>query len=121
MTELPKVQGHCPACRGDALFLADGGHVTCARLACPRPTAVDELLGDIEIEHVVSIGGTAFMVRHPLRERLDDELMACGLHRWLASRPGPPAAVGRYRVAWRGDGDEALWSYLGEVEIEEAT
>ena len=121
MTELRKVQGYCPICRGDTLVLAIGGHITCGRLTCPRPTAVDELLEDHEIEHVVSIGDSAFMVRHPLRERLDDELMVCGLHKWIATRSGPPAAVGRYRVEWRGDPDTALWSYLGDIELEEAT
>ena len=38
------VQGRCPACRGTSLFLGSGGHVTCARLDCPNPTAADDLL-----------------------------------------------------------------------------
>ncbi|MFC8008712.1 DUF6085 family protein [Streptomyces cinereoruber] len=40
----PRVQGYCPACRGESLFLGSGGHVTCSRLDCPAPTAVDDLL-----------------------------------------------------------------------------
>ena len=38
------VQGRCPACHWQTLFLADGGHVTCSRIDCPNPTAADELL-----------------------------------------------------------------------------
>lgn len=38
------VQGRCPACGASSLFLGDGGHVTCARLECPKPEAADELL-----------------------------------------------------------------------------
>ncbi|MFJ9633744.1 hypothetical protein ACIRU8_39230 [Streptomyces sp. NPDC101175] len=38
------VQGRCPACRGASLFLGSGGHVTCARLDCPNPCAVDDQL-----------------------------------------------------------------------------
>lgn len=43
-TAFPSVQGRCPACRGASLFLGNGGHITCARLDCPNPTAVDDLL-----------------------------------------------------------------------------
>lgn len=40
----PTVQGRCPACRGASLFLGSGGHVTCARIDCPDPSAADDLL-----------------------------------------------------------------------------
>lgn len=40
----PKVQGHCPACGRESLFLGNEGHVTCAILACPNPCAADGLL-----------------------------------------------------------------------------
>ncbi|MFB7574653.1 hypothetical protein [Streptomyces sp. NPDC056165] len=36
---MPKVQGTCPACRSDSLFLGSGGFVTCASLSCPKPDA----------------------------------------------------------------------------------
>lgn len=38
------VQGRCPACHRNTLFLGNGGHVTCSRLECPNPCAADELL-----------------------------------------------------------------------------
>ncbi len=38
------VQGQCPACRGNSLFLAEGGYVTCSRIDCPNPDAVSTLL-----------------------------------------------------------------------------
>ncbi|MFB6675572.1 DUF6085 family protein [Streptomyces sp. NPDC056390] len=44
MTAFPTVQGRCPACRATSLFLGDGGHVTCARIDCPDPSAADDLL-----------------------------------------------------------------------------
>ncbi len=50
-------------------------------------------------------------VRHPLRERLDDALMACKLHEHIASLAGPPVRPGRYRsrkTAAGGWGWEAL-------------
>ena len=40
----PTVQGCCPACRATSLFLGTGGHVTCARIDCPNPSAADDLL-----------------------------------------------------------------------------
>jgi hypothetical protein len=100
----PKVQGHCPACGRSSLFLGAGGRVTCAILTCPRPSAVDEILADREVEHVVELTGTGFTVRHPLRERLDDALMDCDLHTRIAASAGPPVTPGRYRVRVPGVG-----------------
>lgn len=40
----PRVAGRCPSCRGESLFLADGGHVTCSRLDCDNPVEADDLL-----------------------------------------------------------------------------
>lgn len=40
----PSIQGRCPACRGDSLFIGSGGYVTCSRLDCPNPSAADQLL-----------------------------------------------------------------------------
>lgn len=107
------VAGYCPVC-GGSLFLGDGGHVTCRRVDCPRPTAVDELLEDRETEHVVVFGDTGFTVRHPLRERLDDELMTCKLHEHIAGLSGPPVRPGRYRArpAFTAPvGGEPTWSW----------
>lgn len=33
----PRVQGRCPACRLHALFLGEGGHLTCSNIECPMP------------------------------------------------------------------------------------
>lgn len=41
------IQGRCPACRGNNLFLGNDGYITCSRLDCPRPDLVTELLGKI--------------------------------------------------------------------------
>lgn len=40
----PDVAGRCPACRGESLMLADGGHITCRRLECPNPEAAQQAL-----------------------------------------------------------------------------
>lgn len=40
----PTVQGHCPACHRESLFLGSGGYVTCARIECPEPDAASTLL-----------------------------------------------------------------------------
>lgn len=92
--------GKCPMGCGHTLFLGSGGYVTCSLDKCPRPDAASDILDDGEREHIVEVREYDFTVRHPLRERLDDALMACELHTWIASRPGPPAQLGRYRVTW---------------------
>ncbi|MFE2164848.1 DUF6085 family protein [Streptomyces sp. NPDC059447] len=40
----PSVQGRCPACHGQSLFLGEGGYVTCARIDCPDPEAATRIL-----------------------------------------------------------------------------
>lgn len=37
VTDLPHVQGRCPACNRESLFLGAGGHLTCSSLDCPMP------------------------------------------------------------------------------------
>lgn len=98
MAKTEKIVGYCPMGCGQTLFLGAGGHVTCSRLACPRPTAVDELLDIRETEHVVVFTETNFTVQHPVRERLDGDLFTCQLHRWIADHGGPPVKPGRYRA-----------------------
>lgn len=92
-----EVQGYCPMGCGETLGYVDDV-VACLNRQCPRPSAVHEILADRETEHVVVLHESTFTVRHPLRERLDDQLVTCRLHLWLQDQDGPPAPLGRYRV-----------------------
>jgi hypothetical protein len=111
-TDDRSIAGYCPACGWESLTRANGGRVTCGRLECQRPTAADEILADSETEHVVHLFAGTFTIRHPLRERLDDQLMRCDLHDHIASLAGPPAAPGRYRAL--GEGDDWTWQAIAE-------
>jgi Family of unknown function (DUF6085) len=113
------VAGYCPMGCGATLFLGSAGWVTCSDLECPVPDAVATLLEDPETEHIVQLGPTEFTIKHPLRERLDDALMSCELHAWLASRSGPPVKPGRYRVYWRDRQTPAEWETVASVDTEE--
>lgn len=93
-----KVSGYCPMGCGPTLFLGSGGYVTCSLDVCPQPDAASEILADGEAHHIVKISEAEFTVRHPLRERLNDELMRCSLHAWTADHGGPPKRIGTYRV-----------------------
>lgn len=103
-----KIAGGCPMGCGPTLFLANSGNVMCSRLECPRPTAVSEILDDRETEHLVTFDLSGFVVKHPLRERLDDALMACQLHDFIAGLDGQPIEPGLYRAV--EDGDSWVWS-----------
>jgi Family of unknown function (DUF6085) len=62
-------------------------------------------------EHVVQVDdGGEFAIRHPLRERLEGELMRCPLHLYLAGWCGELMQPGRYRVS--GSGDQWAWQAL---------
>lgn len=101
------VTGYCPMGCGRTLFLAAGGYVTCSYIHCPRRDAVADLLDDRETAHIVDFTGDGFTVRHPLRERLDDALMTCGLGEYLVQLAGPPVQPGRYRA--HGTGRSWTW------------
>lgn len=114
----PRVAGHCPGCGSSSLFVANGGHITCARLDCPDPCAADRVLDDRETEHIVLIGESSFSLQHPLRERGED-LFNCNMHERLSALDGPPAAPGRYRVTH--DGERFRWMPAPEPRRKEAS
>lgn len=45
----PKVEGQCPGCSKESLFLAVGGYVTCSYIPCPNPSAPSDLLTTHEL------------------------------------------------------------------------
>lgn len=47
MTETVFVQGNCPACGVAAVFVGDGGYLTCSLISCSNPLAPSEALGVI--------------------------------------------------------------------------
>jgi hypothetical protein len=102
----PPVAGFCPRGCGATLHLLDR-RIVCLSTMCPQPNAVDILLSDRESEHVVDLNAYEFTVRHPLRERINDELLNCELHHHLREMDRPPHQAGRYRVTWT-DGDWAF-------------
>jgi hypothetical protein len=118
------LKGYCPMGCGETLFVAAGGYIICSRIACPAPTAASEILHDAETEHTVLFGEGTFIVRHPLRERMDDALMRCHLHEHIAGLSGPPMAPGWYRAVPLGGSARWIWIRLGSPEhpdISEAT
>jgi hypothetical protein len=108
-----RVQGYCPMGCGQTLFLGTGGHVTCSYIPCPDPTAADTILDDREHEHVVDLGEQTFTVRHPLRERVGDQILDCQLHNYLAELGGPPRRPGRYRA--REDAPDLVSESVGTL------
>lgn len=101
------VNGHCPMGCGPTLGLSGSGDVVCCNKECSRTSAVHELLADTETEHIVHINDqSGWTIRHPLRERLDDELMRCALHDLIAAlslRYDLSTVTGRHRVTRSGD------------------
>ena len=78
----------------------------CLHEGCPRPTAAAEILADSETEHLVERKERDYTVRHPLRERLDNQLLGCDLHANIHGMSAPPPP-GRYRV--RHDPVDGAW------------
>ena len=112
------VGGYCPMGCGETLQLSSYGVVVCMNQSCPKPYAVTKLLADSETEHIVRFTEDDFVVRHPLRERLDDELMRCELHQYVNQNFGqPPDGAEYWRVTkldelFEGSGPGWTWAPL---------
>ncbi|MET9086137.1 DUF6085 family protein [Streptomyces sp. NPDC004237] len=112
-TPLPVV-GYCPLGCGATLRLTKGV-IACSDSECPRPDAVHTILSDDETEHILQFDEHGFTIRHPLRERLDDDLMRCDLHQFCATMLGPPRdGPGRYRATRLGPRDWVFQRMGGE-------
>ena len=99
----------CPACGRSSLYLNGRGKIECIFGECPRPTAAAEILADPETEHEATFTATGFTLRHPLRERLDNDLVNCEAHRHLAAQISPEMPPGSY-VMEPEDGNGG-WTY----------
>lgn len=108
-----RIVGYCPMGCGQTLFVGTGGHITCSYIPCSRPTAVDEILDDPETHHIVQFDFDGYSAIHPLRERLDRQLLTCEVGRYVAEL-GPPAGTlpQRYRIRVSADGEAPTWEPL---------
>lgn len=74
----PKVQGYCPMGCGETLRIAPRGEIFCGNLpGCPDPRAVEKILADSETSHVIRVDSRGWNLKHPLRERANDDLLDC--------------------------------------------
>lgn len=121
------IGGFCPACGGKNTILAPRhatlGVLHCSAEGCPDKMAAAKILSEPEIHHVVNFNGEGyFNVKHPLRERIDDQLLNCEIHDVIIAECqhyGVPGK-GPWRIRKRDDvpGEEAnewpwLWERIG--------
>lgn len=112
MTAVP-VAGYCPSCGRNGLIVGEDGSICCSRPDnCRNPAAAGELLADRETEHLVTLTGKDFTIRHPLIERLDGALEDCALHEQLVRMGGPPRVPGKYRVYTGATFADHAWERL---------
>lgn len=109
------VAAYCPM--GCSYFLKVTARRTlvCSNPDCPRPAAAAEILEDRETDHIVTIFDDGWKMRHPLKERLDDELDSCTVFKktvsdWTARE----VPLGRYRVSLSQAGDP-VWTALEDA------
>ena len=80
--EIRDIHGFCPACGEQKLHLMASNIVHCLNPNCPQPNTMAKLMMDKEIHHIVRFDpdSETFNVKHPLRERVDSELLDCQIH-----------------------------------------
>lgn len=112
----------CPQCGGPTLGVS-GNHIQCTNINCELPEAAERILSDRETEHVVVMEPSSWSMKHPLRERLDDELLTCYVGSHIAEfyemymsgqMDGTPVEPATYRVTVDGVGEDATldWEML---------
>lgn len=124
MTPETWINGYCPMCGKQHLYLQPGGLIVCKSMGepeCPNRVAVTALLSNGETEHIVDLTESGWTIKHPLRERIADDLFSCAFHQRLTNTPGLSLYVrGQYRVSVvhseRGDGG-LFWDPLDHVNI----
>lgn len=104
------IRGFCPMGCGETLFRGTGGHITCWALKCPNPSAVDKILADPQVGHIVRTDEFDFAIQHPLAERIGGSLFDCELERFLTGLATSPQPPGFYKVT--GTGTDWFWKFL---------
>ena len=105
------VYAGCPACGGidlglipshspDIVNSGDFWELRCLYEGCPDPEAAAKLLSNPEIHHIVQFQDDSFTVKHPLRERIDDNLFDCSVYSVVveAVEDGRVNPTGAWRV-----------------------
>ena len=112
------IKGYCPMGCGPTLRRRTADDmIVCQHASCRRPTAVSEMISDREAEHVVQLTAEGFTVRHPLRERLDDDLVRCLLNEFLGALTAQPVPDGRYRVVLSELTHTFVYDYIGPAIV----
>jgi hypothetical protein len=96
---------YCPMGCGDTVHTDYDQDISCRAPNCPDPDAIEKLLSDPETEHTVHLTEDSFIVKHPLRERLAEDLFTCGLHAGVRAdldNGNAPTEPGTYRVIYVG-------------------
>lgn len=93
-----RVLGYCPMGCGETLFLAAQGIVQCVHPDCPDLDAVTRVIFEPEIQHVVTLQEDGWQAKHPLRERIGDELLTCEIGNAVLIMCGQRVEPGKYRV-----------------------
>jgi len=82
-----KIKGYCPWCGHPDPEVGPDAWLRCTNPACPHPDGVAQVLLDNETEHIVRFDERGFFnVKHPLRERIDGELLDCPIHAVVTAR-----------------------------------
>lgn len=98
----PLLDAHCPACGGKTLYRGFRGVITCSNDDCPNETAVHQLLADssVAVHQVIVQPDSAWLLRHPIIERLGKNGYQCKLGAMVAEQRELNIDVkpGRYRL-----------------------
>lgn len=88
---------------GHTIYLTLDGQLVCGNGSCPDRLAAHKLLHEPERDHVATVEDGRFNLKHPLRERINDDLLSCSIHARLSKLRALPSTSGAYRITEHGD------------------
>lgn len=92
MNDVRPIEGRCPACGEDSLYLGRRNVIFCAVDECPAPALVADLLAKRDQHrHIIEFREDGYSAQHPLAERIRlDVQFACDLREDFAALSEPP-------------------------------
>lgn len=102
------INGYCPQGCGETLDVNAAGNVMCVNATCPEPYTIADILQDPETEHIITCYSDSWSMKHPLRERLNDELLTCAAGEEV-SETAYLMDIGTYRLS---GGPDWVWEHI---------
>lgn len=106
----------CPmGCGQTIIAYDDNGDVECSNDGCPDNRAVEKLLDQSTVKHVVRINHEHWSAMHPLFERIGAKLLDCGIDQGVHDAMRFGESGGDFLMWYDNDDEEWKWNRIADA------